>query len=109
MKPLSAVSTMHVDDKIRSCNELRRNDVSDALGLRATRITGKRAIQVLSVIGVNVRRSRFERTHVAGPSDQHYARQLLWINRLSKPLSCKDGGELIAMNTCCDKERRAWF
>ena len=109
MKPLSAVSTLHDDDKIRSCNELRRNDVSDALGLRATRITWKRAIQVLSVIGVNVRRARFKRTNMARPSNEQYARQLLWINRLSKLLSCKDGGELIAMNTCCDKERRAWF
>ena len=44
------------------------------------------------------------------PRYEHYARQLLRIQSTSASFSAaRMGDEFIAVNTCCDKERRTWF
>ena len=80
--------------------------MSNTLGLSARRIAWKRAIKVLSVVGINVGRTRFESTDMAWSREYHGTSDKRGIEFISQSFGGNNRRKLVAMNAGRDQQNR---
>ena len=101
------VAAVKVDHVIGLLDDLGRDQMRRAIGLRAIRTAGIHPVHVLAVGGIEVRHDLHERRHVEQRHDDHRARQLLRIDAGDQFLERDDRGVFGAVRAGEEREHRS--